>query len=271
MNYDCFISRFTDAVAMSGNIALALDCGRYTPGDFEGNLSMITESIRKAVASGCDIICFPEACITGYSTTNVFTVSEDSDCLKALSDISKEITVVIGAFEKADKDFITQFVFFDGRIIGRYRKTHLGMNETIFEAGNILQVFEADGYRMGIQLCWEIHFPQITAKYRNQDAILILNPTASGLPPERRMSLWRKVIPARADDNRLFYAACNSDGSSVLCCGPDGSEIEGKEIGEHLFRYDLDLSKVEKYRVPEETMRNIDYPKHFRPELYDLE
>lgn len=256
---------------MSGNIALALDCGRYTPGDFEGNLSIITESIRKAVASGCDIICFPEACITGYSTKNIFTMSEDSDCMNALSDISKEITIVVGGFEKADKDFITQFVFSDGRIVGRYRKTHLGMNETMFEAGNILQIFEADGYRMGIQLCWEIHFPQITAKYRNQDAILILNPTASGLPPERRMSLWRKVIPARADDNRLFYAACNCDGSSVLCCGPDGSEIEGKEIGDHLFRYDLDLSLVEKYRTPEETMRNIDYPKHFRPELYDLE
>ena len=256
---------------MSEIIALALDCGRYTPGDIEGNLSIITESIRKAVASGCDIICFPEACITGYSSKDIFTITEDSECMKALSDISREITIVVGGFEKADKDFITQFVLSDGRIIGRYRKTHLGMNETMFEAGNILQVFEADGYRMGIQLCWEVHFPQITAKYRNQDAILILNPTASGLPPERRMSLWRKVIPARADDNRLFYAACNCDGSSVLCCGPDGSEIEGKEIGEHLFRYDLDLSLVERYRTPEETMKNIDYPKHFRPELYDLE
>ena len=255
---------------MSGNIALALDCGQYTPGDIDFNLSSIIGTIRKAIDSRCDIICFPEACITGYSTNDIFTITEDSNCMKALSEISKEITVVIGAFEKADKDFITQYVFSDGRIIGRYRKTHLGMNETMFEAGNILQVFEADGYRMGIQLCWEVHFPQITAKYRNQDAILILNPTASGLSPERRMSIWRRIIPARADDNRLFYAACNSDGSSVLCCGPDGSEIEGKKIGEHLFRYELDLSLVEQYRTSEETMRNIDYPRHFRPNLYEL-
>ena len=256
---------------MSGNIALALDCGRYTPGDIEGNLTIIDGSIRKAVASRSDIICFPEACITGYSSTEIATIDEDSACMKALADISKEITIVIGGFEKAEKNWITQFVFSDGRIVGRYRKTHLGMNETMFEAGNILQVFEAGGHRMGIQLCWEVHFPQITAKYRSQDAILVLNPTASGLSPERRMSLWRRVIPARADDNRLFYAACNCDGSSVLCCSPDGSEIEGKVIGDHLFRYDLDLSLVERYRTPEETMRNIDYPKHFRPELYDLE
>ena len=256
---------------MKDSINLAMDCNRYIPGDIEGNLSIITGSIRKAVASGCDIICFPEAAITGYSTKVVNAISEDSDCMKALFDISREITIVVGGFEKADELFITQFVLKDGRIIGRYRKTHLGMNETMFEPGNILQVFNTDECRIGIQLCWEVHFPQITAKYRNQDAELILNPTASGLPPERRMSLWRKIIPARADDNRLFYAACNCDGSSVLCCGPDGSEIQGEIIGDCLYRFVLDGTMVKRYRCGEETMSNIDYPKHLRPELYDLE
>ncbi len=255
---------------MFGKIVLAMDCNRYTPGDVEGNLSMITESIRKAVNTGCDIICFPEASITGYSTKDVSTISEDSSCIKAIADISGEIAIVIGAFEDADKKFITQFVFKDGRIIGRYRKTHLGMNETMFEAGNILQTIEIDDVKIGIQLCWEVHFPQITATYRNQGAELILNPTASGLPPERRMTLWGKVIPARADDNRLFYAACNCDGSSVLCCDPNGNELHGENIGDCLVKYELDRSAVDKYRCEEETMRNIDYPKHFRPELYDL-
>ena len=88
---------------MSGIIALALDCGRYTPGNLEGNLSVIDGSIRRAVASGCDIICFPEACITGYSTTEISTITEDSDCMRALSEISEEITVVIGGFERADR------------------------------------------------------------------------------------------------------------------------------------------------------------------------
>ena len=255
---------------MSGKIVLAMDCNRYSPGDLEGNLSKITESIRKAVKEGCNIICFPEACITGYSTKSITAISEDNDCIKAIADISNEIAIVIGAFEDADKKFITQFVFKDGRIIGRYRKTHLGMNETEFEAGNILQMIEIDDVKIGIQLCWEVHFPQITATYRNQGAELILNPTASGLAPERRMSLWRKVIPARADDNRLFYAACNCDGSSVLCCGPDGNELKGEKIGDCLVKYELDRSAVERYRCEEETMRNIDYPKHFRSELYDL-
>ncbi len=255
---------------MSEKIALAMDYNRYTPGDIEGNLSLITRSINTAVRAGCDLICFPEACITGYSTKEPISVSEDSDCLKAIADISKEITIVIGAFENADKLFITQFIFKDGRIIGRYRKTHLGMNETMFEAGNILQTVDIDDFKIGIQLCWEVHFPQITATYRNQGAMLILNPTASGLSPERRMSLWRKVIPARADDNRLFYAACNNDGSSVICCGPDGSELEEEDIGDCLVKYELDRSAVDRYWCEEETMRNIDYPKHFRPELYDL-
>ena len=257
---------------MTDNIVLAMDCNRYVPGDIEGNLSIVSESIRKAVASGCDIICFPEGCITGYSTKEITTISEDSECMKALSEISKEITIVIGGFEKETDDmFITQFVLRDGRIVGRYRKTHLGMNETMFEEGNMLNVFDAGRCRIGIQLCWEVHFPQITAKYRNQGANLILNPTAIGMDTARRMSLWRKVMPARADDHRIFYAACNCDGSSTLCNGPDGSEIEREEIGSCLFRYVLDFSKIDKYRTPEEGMGNIDYPRHLRPDLYDLE
>ncbi len=111
----------------------------------------------------------------------------------------------------------------------------------------------------------------MTAKYRFEGAELILNPTASGLPSERRMSIWRRIVPARADDNRVFYAACNCDGSSTLCCGPDGTELESETIGECLVKYTLNGAAVDKYRTPEETMRNIDYPKHFRPELYDLE
>ncbi len=253
------------------DISLAMDCNRYGPGDMENNVSKVISSICKAVENGCDIICFPEACITGYSTADIIAISEDSEYLRKISDLSNDITVVVGAFEKADGLFITQFVFEDGRIIGRYRKTHLGMNETAFKAGNMLQAVESDNCSIGIQLCWEVHFPQMTAKYRHEGAELILNPTASGLPPERRMSIWRKIIPARADDNRVFYAACNCDGSSTLCCGPDGTELKGENIGECLVKYTLNGATVDKYRTPEETMRNIDYPKHFRPDLYDLE
>ena len=101
---------------MSGNIALALDCSKYAPGDTDWNISMITASVRKAIESGCDIICFPEACITGYSTENISTINEGSDSIIALSELSKDITIVAGGFERADKDFITQYVFNDGRI-----------------------------------------------------------------------------------------------------------------------------------------------------------
>ena len=255
---------------MTGStLRLAMDCGSYVPGDIDGNLSIIRGSIEKAVAEECDVICFPEASITGYSTKAITALNENSDCLKDIAELSKQIAIVIGAFESGPR--ITQFIFKDGKLIGKYRKTHLGMNETMFIPGDELPVFDIGPLRIGIQLCWEIHIPQITATYRRRGADLVLNPTASGLAPERRMAQWRKVMPARADDNRLFYAACNSDGSSVLCNGPDGSEIGREHIGDHLFMYGLDLSMIERYRTPEETMRNIDYSRHLRPELYDFE
>ncbi len=251
------------------DIIIAIDCGIYNPGDIESNYESMMRSIESAKMNHCDIVCFPEACLSGYSTKECGPIDERS--LRNIVELSDGITIVFGAFEGDDDLYIVQYVCEDGKIIGRYRKTHLGMNETRFSPGDSLPVFRLKDITIGIQICWELHFPQITATYRSKGAALVLNPFASGLPPERRVSLWKKIIPARADDNRIFYAACNCDGSSTICYGPNGSELIGKSIGEHLVMYTLDHCLLERYRDQVETMSNIDYPKHFRPELYDLE
>ena len=254
----------------SRTIRLAMDYGHYVPCDIEGNLLRIGASIERAIEEGCDIVCFPEAAVTGYSSKDICSVSDDDGTMRSIARMSKNITVVVGAFERCDRMHITQYVFRNGDLIGKYRKTHLGMNETVFTQGDDLPVFDAGVCNIGIQICWEMHFPEITATYRIRNADLVLNPTASGLPPERRMASWKRLVSVRAEDNRLFYAACNHDNESVICCGPDGKEIDGREIGEHLTMYELDFSLIDRYRAQKETMSNIDYPKHFRPELYDL-
>ena len=250
-------------------VTIAMDCGFYEPGDIESNYEKISASISLAKEHGCDMICFPEASLSGYSSKVRSPASDD--IIQRIVASSNGIAVIFGAFEEDDGLFITQYVCEDGRLVGRYRKTHLGMNETPFTAGDSLPVFQLSSMTIGIQICWELHFPQITGTYRSKGADLVLNPFASGLPPERRMALWKKIVPTRADDNRIFYAACNCDGSSTICCGPNGDDISGEVIGGHLCKYDLDLSMIQRYRNDIETMSSIDYPRHFRPELYDFE
>ena len=92
-------------------------------------------------------------------------------------------------------------------------------------------------------------------------------PAASNLDFDRRIASWKTLLSVRASDNRVFVAACNSDGRATLCASPDGNvmdfvETEGYDI------YDIDSSLYDRYRSDKETMQNIRYQAHRRPELY---
>ncbi|MBS4024924.1 MAG: hypothetical protein KGZ96_04525 [Clostridia bacterium] len=61
------------------------------------------------------------------------------------------------------KPFITHMVFFPDGKIDKYQKTHLGHSEKeYFAPGNELPMFQTEKIKFGIQICWELHFPEIT-------------------------------------------------------------------------------------------------------------
>ena len=248
---------------------IAMDCGTYLPGSADLNADTMANSIEAAKDAGCGLICFPEACLSGYSSSEISPFDDDDPIIGRIASMSDGIAICFGLFSvSSDRTYIEQRIYEDGVLRGTYRKTHLGMNETPFSAGDSLPVIDTRIARIGIQLCWELHFPGMTASYRTGGAELILNPFASPITGDRRLASWKRLIPARSDDNRIFFAACNSDGMSVFCTGPDGSEIMPERISEHLYAYSLDPARMERYRYGEETMGNIDYPKHFRDDLY---
>jgi len=118
----------------------------------------------------------------------------------------------------ANRPFVTHVVT-DGTKRLVYRKTHLGPHEQdFFTAGNHLPVETIADVRMGVHLCWEAHIPQIAATLRQRGAELIIAPFSSGLGGQRRRDAWMRVLPARANDNGCYLAACNA-------LRPKGAEI----------------------------------------------
>lgn len=239
-------------------------------GDADANAKSILDYSGKAAEAGCRVICFPEASLSGYTTTDSLVLSEDDPRVREIVAFSKNIAICFGFFESKDgKKYITQYYCDKGKVVGIYRKAHLGMREVgVFEPGSSLNVIETDIVKTGISICWEAHYPEVSLTYRLRGAELILMPFASPLPHERRIRLWDTIVPARASDNRVFAAACNCDGKSTYCAAPDGSVLEpGVHQGFDVF--DLDSSIYYKYRTGKETMSNIDYVSHRRPELYE--
>lgn len=160
--------------------------------------------------------------------------------------------------------------------LAAYRKTHIAPPETgLLVAGNQVPVFEAQGLRFGIQLCYDAHFPELSAHMACMGAEIIFFPHASprGTPEEKRDS-WLRHLTARAFDNSVFVVACNQVGDNgaglhfpgtAVVIGPSGDVLAEDVTGEEgLLMVDLEadlLAHVRGHR-----MRHF-FPKR-RPDLY---
>ena len=149
--------------------------------DAESSVKWISKFVIQAEEENVSLICFPECFLQGYLTTegsarknaiNLSSVLFD----KILGQLAKyKLMIVFGMIEEnAGSLFNTAVVIKDGRLIGKYRKTHLLDGETVFTAGTEYPVFEINDLKFGINICYDTQFPEATAKLAKQGATLIL-------------------------------------------------------------------------------------------------
>ena len=202
-------------------------------GDLEGTMRKVLERIREAGSQGVSVLCFPEMALTGY------TLSPDEALLakqdRLLEEIRQEaealgMTVLIGGIEKeAGQYYIVQHVI--GSDVRRYRKMHPGEKESrVYGAGTVPGLFEVDGLRFGILLCYDSRFPELAQCLALAGAEVLFIPTASPNRCDKRIAMWKKYLVARAYDNRVNVAATN-----LLFPEQGGGMIGYDKSGELLF------------------------------------
>jgi predicted amidohydrolase len=253
----------------------------------EKNLARIAAFAREAAKTGAEIVCFPELCVPGYNRERAGAAAEaiPGESSLALSRLAREngLVILAGMAEKPGPEgslpFNTQVVAHpDGRL-ERYRKTHLGKSErSFFLPGDSFPVFATGKARFAVEICWDLHFPEVTAIYALRGAEIIFAPHASPSFVGDRREIWLKYLPARAYDNSLFVAACNltgEDGGQAFCGGaviidPKGNVLAESFPGkEDLLVADLDpglLNAIRGGRSP--SMRYSFFLAQRRPELY---
>lgn len=133
-----------------------------------------------------------------------------------------------------EKLFNTTVVFDpDGQEIARYRKMHLfdivapdgtGYRESAsYGAGNEVVTYEANGVKIGCAICYDIRFPDLFWKLREQGAEVIFLPSAFTLATGK--DHWEALIRGRAIETQCWFAAPATW----------GKHLEGK--GEPRFTY----------------------------------
>jgi predicted amidohydrolase len=257
-------------------------------GDFEGNLKKHRDNAARAAEAGAAFVCFPELSLCGYPAEgdipHDLAQPLDGELAQAIAEIADEFRLVVlaGMLERASSGVLynTQLIAAPDNRLEAYRKTHVPTSEIgRFRPGSELAVFPFERAVIGVQICYDTHFPEATTVQALAGAEIIFMPHASSeLPtgPETRdakRTRWLRYLPARAYDNSVFVVVVNQIDEErgipgiAMALDPWGNLLaEAQPESEDLLVANLKHATLRERRAVAETFFT-----HFRrPELYRL-
>lgn len=253
-------------------------------GEKERNLEVCVARLEEAATKGAALLVLPECAISGYMFDSAeeawpFAEGIPGPSTEILGRESRRLGmhVVCGLLER-DGDVMHNAAIFVGPdgLIGVYRKTHLpflGVDRFVV-AGDELPVFETPLGRVGLEICYDLRFPEVTRTLALRGADLIAHPT--NFPVAARLQT-EFITRARAAENRVYVLTANRIGKERWgeFCGwsqivdPYGDRLAEAGADEEALLvadYDVQRARDKDYVIPGEY--ELYLIKHRRPELY---
>jgi len=186
------------------------------PGDVEANTAAMRTGVEEAVAAGAELCVLPELWTTSFLANideKVLRAAEAAEQeLRELS-ATHNLVVVGSSIEAADDTFYnTATVYERGQPRGSYRKIHLfspNLEHRLHGFGNEPCIAETSLGRIGVLICYDLRFPELSRYYFRKDVEILVVP---GQWPEARAQHWRTLLRARAIENEMFVVGCNRTG-----------------------------------------------------------
>jgi len=252
--------------------------------EHERNLDAALERLEEAAAAGAQLLVLPECAIPGYmfdSAEEALPYAEEipGPTTEAFERECARLGVhaITGLLER-DGDTLYNAAILVGPdgLIGSYRKTHLpflGVDRFV-TPGDGFKVFDTALGRIGLIICYDLRFPEVTRTLALQGADMVALPTNFPMAAKLQCDV---IAPARAAENRIYLLVANRVGKERWgeFCGwsqivdPYGTRLaEAGETEETLLVADVELEKArdKDYVVPGEY--ELYLFGHRRPELY---
>ncbi len=267
----------------------------------EVNAQRMRAFVEAEAKAGQELIVFPELCNTGYITP----VEAEEACgfpgksyvefamsfmraaekvpgatTDALCEAAQKygVHVVVGLAQKHPRVphslYNSAVLIGPSGIIGVHHKAHIPLNEKqYFYPGNTAEVFRTSLGAIGMQVCYDGRFPEITRVLALKGAEIVCSlwcvPAIFTVPDAENSLKYRTYT--RAQENGLYFISCNrsgTEGKTVMIgrsviSAPDGAFIALSQTSdEEVIRAELTEERMLKYRSKLSIFRDR------RPELY---
>ncbi len=239
-------------------VAAAAQISIVEPNNFAVNSEKIARFHERAVNKfDAELVVFPESITTGFSPnmsqSEFYRLLPDSmqSGLAPLLEITKKTSTyaVVSSYERGTEEAIIYNSAFlcgpTGKIEGVYRKTHLFPTERASldgwsSPGYEIPVFDTELGKLGITVCYDGDFPELSRILALKGAEIIVRPAAL----LRSFEIWEMSNRMRAYENDVYYVATNAIGSDAadtkffghsMIVSPAGRKLHLARAGEEII------------------------------------
>ncbi|KZX15312.1 2-oxoglutaramate amidase [Methanobrevibacter cuticularis] len=271
------------------NLKIAL-CQMEVVDNKKKNLKKAKEMIIRGKEKGAEIAILPEMFNCPYENEKFVEYAEErenSETLNNIAKIAKEsnIYILAGSIPEkesknihknltADRIYNTSFLFNnDGEILDSHRKVHLfdiDIKDKIYfkesdtlTSGEEFTVIDTKFGKIGIGICYDIRFPELSRIMALKGADLLIFPGAFNLTTGP--AHWELLFRSRALDNQVFtigvspslneFTSYNAYGHSIVC-NPWGEVLNKASYEEELLIAEIDLEEIAGVREELPVLKN---------------
>ena len=208
----------------------------------------LTEERIAALAGKADVAVLPEMFATGFCTTHPeLAETMDGEIMTTLQRLANQYRIaIVGSFICKGERRQGLAKILPPKLVNRgfmvvpngpvqiQDKRHLyahGGEDRFFQAANERHIFEYQGVKILLLVCYDLRFPAWARNQSGYDYDLIL---VVANWPEIRIQYWDALIAARATENQCYIAAVN-------CVGDDGM---GLHYNGHSVAYNTRLQDM---------------------------
>lgn len=265
-------------------------CQMDVAGSREENTEKALMLLEKAAYGKADVAILPEMFNCPYGSGRFREYAQkasESVSLKAVSQKSAELGIYVFAGSIPEEEdgnvFNSCFAFGrNGELLGRHRKLHLydvdiegGIKFTesaSFTQGGDITIVDTEFCRIGIGICYDIRFPELSRLMALQGAELLAFPGVFN--NVTGAAHWELLVRTRAVDNQTYVAAVSAarDNSSsyraygnTMVADPWGNVICRAGEPEEIVFADIEPAEISRVR------NELPLLKHRREDIYRLE